>query len=63
MCINKNNDNEEQRIIDRIKCIAFREVRDSGATFTNRNWIGKKLNRSVRFVSDWWGKSERELFC
>jgi len=26
-------DTEEQRIIDRIKCIAFREARDAGATF------------------------------
>ncbi|CAF3900949.1 unnamed protein product [Rotaria sp. Silwood2] len=35
-------DTEEQRIIDRIKCIAFREARDAGATFINRHWVAKK---------------------
>jgi len=29
-------DTKEQRIIDRIKCIAFREARDAAATFINR---------------------------
>ncbi|CAF5046950.1 unnamed protein product, partial [Rotaria sp. Silwood1] len=31
-------DTEEQRIIDRIKCIAFREALDAGTTFINRHW-------------------------
>ncbi len=45
-------DTEEQRIIDRIKCIAFREARDAGATFINRQWVAEKVHRSVRFVTD-----------
>ncbi len=49
-------DTEEQRIIDRIKCIAFREARDAGATFINRHWVAKKVHRSVQFVTDWWEK-------
>ncbi|CAF4829191.1 unnamed protein product [Rotaria sp. Silwood1] len=46
-------DTEEQRIIDRIKCIAFREARDAGATFINRHWVANKVHRSVQFVTDW----------
>ncbi|CAF4078301.1 unnamed protein product, partial [Rotaria sp. Silwood1] len=45
-------DTEEQRIIDRIKCIAFREARDAGATFINRHWVANKVHRSVQFVTD-----------
>jgi hypothetical protein len=32
-------DTEQQRMIDRIKYIAFCEVRDVGATFINRQWV------------------------
>ncbi len=46
------NDIEEQRIIDRIMCIAFREARDASATFINRHWVAKKVHRSVQFVTD-----------
>jgi hypothetical protein len=55
-------DSEHQRVIDRIKCIAFREARDAGAEFINRNWIANKVNRSVRWVAEWWQKSESECF-
>src|SRR5215469_13017941 len=55
-------DSEQQRIIDRIKCIAFREARDSGAEFINRNWIAQKLNRSVRWVTDNWNKTADDCF-
>ncbi|CAF1420878.1 unnamed protein product [Rotaria sordida] len=47
-------DTEEQRIIDRIKCIAFREARDAGATFINRHWIVKKNDRI-------WAKSADDI--
>ncbi|CAF3222748.1 unnamed protein product [Rotaria sp. Silwood2] len=40
-------DTEEQRIIDRIKCIVFREARDAGAPFTNRHWIAEKQQEYV----------------
>ncbi|CAF1513325.1 unnamed protein product [Adineta ricciae] len=49
-------DTEEQRIIDRIRCIAFRQAQDAGATFINRNWIAEKIHRPVRFITDWWQK-------
>jgi len=55
-------DSEHQRIIDRIKCIAFREARDAGATFIDRNWIANKLGRSTRWVSSTWNKSPEECF-
>ena len=29
-------DTEQQKIIDRIKCVAFLEAHDGGATFINR---------------------------
>ncbi len=43
-----------------MKCIAFREARDSVAHFIIRKWFAKKLNKSVRSVSDNWNKSEEE---
>ena len=55
-------DNEKQRTIDRIKCIAFREARDAGATFINKKWIAQKLGRSERWVQDTWNKSSEECF-
>ncbi len=33
---------EQQRVIGRIKCIAFREVKYSGATFIDRKWIADR---------------------
>ncbi|CAF2920751.1 unnamed protein product [Rotaria sp. Silwood2] len=56
-------DTEEQRIIDRITCIAFREARDAGATFINRQWIAEKIHRSVRFVTDWRKKQYDQCFA
>ncbi|CAF1283938.1 unnamed protein product [Rotaria sp. Silwood1] len=56
-------DNEEQRMVDRIKCIAFREARDEGATFINRQWIAQKIHRTTRFVTEWWEKSYDECFA
>ena len=53
-------DTEQQRMIDRIKCIAFR---DAGATFINRQWISDKVHRSIRFVADWWEKSHDQCFA
>jgi hypothetical protein len=50
-------DTEQERMIDRIKCIAFREARDAGATFINRQWITNKIHRTTRFVTEWWEKS------
>ena len=56
-------DNEEQRIIDRIKCIAFREARDADATFINRHCVAEKVHRSVQFVTDTWQKSYDQCFA
>lgn len=56
-------DNEQQRMIDRIKCIAFREARDAGATFINRQWIADKIHRTTRFVTEWWEKSCDQCFA
>lgn len=56
-------DTEDQRIIGRIKCIAFRETRGAGATFINRQWISEKVHRSIRFVANWWEKSYDQCFA
>jgi len=56
-------DTEEQRIIDRIKCIAFREARNAGATFINRQWVAEKVHRSTQFVIDWWQKPYDQCFA
>ena len=55
-------DEEQQRLIDRIKRIAFREAKDAGASFINREWIARKLHRTKRWVSDWWTKSPLDCF-
>ncbi|CAF1050798.1 unnamed protein product [Rotaria sp. Silwood1] len=49
---------EEQRIIDRIKCIAFREARDAGATFINRHWVAKKVHHKGE---SWTGQYFRDI--
>ena len=46
-------DTEQQRMIDSIKCIAFRDAHDAGAIFINRQWIVDKIHRTTRFVSEW----------
>jgi hypothetical protein len=56
-------DNEEQRIMDRVKCIAFREARDAGAAFITLHWVAEKVHRSIRFVSQWWEKPYDECFA
>ncbi len=50
-------DTEQQRVIDRIGCTAFREAKDSGTTFIDRKRIAKKLGRSFNWVTDNWNKS------
>ena len=55
-------DNDQERMIDRIKCIAFREARDAGATFINRQWVADKINRTTRFVTEWWERSYDQCF-
>ncbi|CAF3965777.1 unnamed protein product [Rotaria sp. Silwood1] len=50
-------------MVDRIKCIAFREARDAGATFINRQWMADKIHRTTRFVSNWWKKSYGQCFA
>ena len=55
-------DTEEQRITDRIRCIALREAWDTGTTFISRNWIAEKIHRSIRFITDWWQQSYDQCF-
>ena len=44
---------EQERMIDRVKCIAFLEARDSDATFINWQWIADKIHRTIRFATEW----------
>ncbi len=37
----KVEDAGNQRVIDRIKCIAFREMKNAGADFITKEWIEK----------------------
>ena len=55
-------DSEQQWIIDRIKCVAYREARDAGAAFIDRKWIAQKLHRSVRWVTGNWLKTDNECW-
>ena len=45
-------DTEQQRMIDRIKYITFREARDAAATYINRQWIADRIHRASRFFSE-----------
>ena len=49
-------DTQQQRMVDRIKCIAFHEAHDASKTFINRQWVAVKIYPTARFVSDWWEK-------
>ena len=55
-------DSENQRIIDRIKCIAFREASDAGATLITRKWIANELHRTEDWVRRHWNNSPEECF-
>ena len=56
-------DSEQQSMIDRIKCIAFRDAHETGAIFINRQWISDKIHRTTRFVSEWREKSYSQCFA
>ena len=49
------HDTEEQRFVDRIRCLTYREIRDemiprTRDSFINRQWISEKLHRSEDWV-------------
>ncbi|CAF1372224.1 unnamed protein product [Adineta steineri] len=58
-------DSEQQRIFDRIKCIAFREARDDSATFITRQWIVGKISRNASqdLIRDATGKQKRSSYA
>ena len=58
----KIGDSEQQRVIDRIMCVAFRQARDAGADFMNRKWIVEKLGRSLDWVTRNWNRNPQECF-
>ena len=45
------NDTEENRYVDRIKAIAWREAKDAGASFITKTWIAARLHCSVSWVN------------
>ena len=53
---------ERERMIDMIKCVAFRDTNDTGATFINRQWAVDKIHRTTRFVPEWPEKSYDHCF-
>jgi transposase len=55
-------DNEQKRIIDRIKCITLLEAKGAGAEFINGKWISEKLGRSIAWVGQWWNRIADECF-
>ena len=61
------NDSEEQRFLDRIRCITYREIRDemiarTGDSCITRRWISEKLRRSERWVQEHWNKTTEECY-
>ncbi len=60
-------DSEEQRFVDRIRCITYREIRDemitsTGGSFITRQWISEKLRRSERWVKQHWNNTIEECY-
>ncbi len=53
-------DNEQQRLIDRIKCIVFREVRDPGATSPDLN-LPENVGAIIKDRVEFW-KSVQQWF-
>ena len=47
----KFGDSDENRLMDRIKAVAFREAMEAGASFINRELIATKLQRPTRWVT------------
>ena len=56
MASNLLNDTEENRVIDRIRAIAFKEIADEGCEFVTRDWVAQRLRRSERWVTRNWNK-------
>lgn len=61
------HDSEEQRIVDRIRCITYREIRDeiiarTGGSFITREWISERLRRSEDWVRRTWNKTIEECY-
>lgn len=59
----KYGDSEDQRVIDRIRANAYREAMEAGAEFINRKWIGNKLARSLRWVTDNWRSGYDQVYA
>ena len=61
------NDSEEQRFIDRIRCVTYREICDemiarTGDSIITRQWISEKLRRSEDWVRRNWNKTIEECY-
>jgi transposase len=61
------HDTEEQRFVDRIRCITYREIHDemiarTGDSFISRQWISEKLHRSEDWVRRTWNKTVEECY-
>ena len=49
------NDSEEQRILDRIRCMIYRDIQNemierTGDSFITRQWISKKSHREESWI-------------
>ena len=61
------HDSEEQRIVDRIRCVTYREIRNemiatTGDSFITRPWISERLRRSEDWVRRNWNKTIEECY-
>ncbi|CAF2909811.1 unnamed protein product [Rotaria sp. Silwood2] len=60
-------DSEEERFIDKIRCVTYREIRDemiarTGESIITRHWISEKLRRSDNWVRHNWNKTIEECY-
>ncbi len=62
------NGSEEQRFLDRIRCITYREIRDeviarTRNSFITRKWISEKLHRDETWVQRKSNTGENKTAC
>ncbi|CAF4138404.1 unnamed protein product, partial [Rotaria sp. Silwood2] len=60
-------DSEDERFVDRIRCVTYREIRDemierTGDSIITRHWISEKLRRRDNWVRRNWNKTIEECY-
>ena len=47
-------DSESVRLVDRIRVMTYREIRDMGVDWLTQSWVAKHVKRHINFVKQHW---------